>query len=578
MVALHPRLPERYVETLPIIGRNSGSRVDTAILFKDRIVLGRVDEADVTGTVINIDHPLLLSYEARWALRSFVGETLIKIAYDGGELEVIAGGAPIGRIDLLQGPEAIIKRRNGSIEPARLATKLFRGDGISTGAGMTVRATFVDNTTANVGPSSEVEIAQIRKERTSVLDLIKGYIKIQVMEDEDLPVGVDKVKLRVRKIVICERGTDFTAEIIETNGPVSVRATVATGILDLIENRTGNEVTLLEDGESLGESDTHTYTFPSDDGNSAAAASSVALNRVFDSEISPRGDVDYYRFEVKQAGEVTLESFGDLDTIGYLYNATGELIAENDNPEDEDGEYNFCITQSLLPGVYFCAVKGADDETGAYDMTITHSPWTDSDEEAPTIKFDSRVQYSKARSFSLSAMVSDDRAPKSLSYRVKPPGGNFLPWRNVLLGGSGQPRQWTTPLGLTKEGRWEVQMQATDTSGNKSEVGTMVIIADRTKPTARIISPASVRSASYGLKANVADRTQLANVRYRLREPKATKFGAWTTVKLGGNKRSQVWSRPLTLRKTGAWHIELQSVDAAGNASKTADIKVNRSK
>lgn len=106
----------------------------------------------------------------------------------------------------------------------------------------------------------------------------------------------------------------------------------------------------------------------------------------------------------------------------------------------------------------------------------------------------------------------------------------------------------------------------------------MVIIADRTKPTAKIISAASVRSASYRLKANVADRMQLASVRYRLKEPKATKFGAWTTVKLGGNKRSQAWSRPLTLRKIGAWQIELQALDAAGNASKTAAIKMNRTK
>ncbi len=536
-------------------------------------MLGRVNGADVAGTVINVDHPVWLGSEAS-ALGFRVGETLIKIAYDGGELEVIAGGAPIGRIDLLQGPEAVIKRRNGSTEPARLTTKLFRGDAISTGAGTSVRAKFVDKTTADVGPSSEVEIGQIRKERTSILDLIKGYIRIQVMEDLDLPVGVDKVKLRVKKIVICERGEDFTTEIIETNGSFSVRATVAKGILDVIDNRTGNEVTLMHDGEWLGESDTHTYTFPSDEGNSMAAATRVALDRLISSKIFPSFDVDYYRFELKQAGEVTVETFGDLDTIGYLYDSAGELIAENDESIDNDG--NFRITRGLLPGVYFCAVKGAEDEVGDYDLKITREPWDGPDKEAPTMKFEARPQFSKARSFALSASVSDDRVPNSLSYRFKAPGSaKFGPWRDVLLGVSGK---WSTPLGLSKEGRWEVEIQARDAARNKSKTGTIVVIADRTKPTAKIVSAASVRSAGYRLRADLADRAQLASVRYRMKEPKSKQFGGWTTVSLSGNKLKQVWSRPLTLRKTGPWQIELQAVDAAGNASTTSAIKVSRTK
>ena len=76
----------------------------------------------------------------------------------------------------------------------------------------------------------------------------------------------------------------------------------------------------------------------------------------------------------------------------------------------------------------------------------------------------------------------------------------------------------------------------------------------------------------------MADGAQLASVRYRVKEPKATKFGGWVTVKVGGNKLKQVWLRPLTLRKTGSWQIELQALDAAGNASTTAAIKVNRTK
>ena len=80
------------------------------------------------------------------------------------------------------------------------------------------------------------------------------------------------------------------------------------------------------------------------------------------------------------------------------------------------------------------------------------------------------------------------------------------------------------------------------------------------------------------MQVEVADGAQLASVRYRMKEPRATKFSGWVPVNVGGNKLKQVWSRPLTLRKTGYWLVELQALDAAGNASTTAAIKVNRMK
>ena len=201
------------------------------------------------------------------------------------------------------------------------------------------------------------------------------------------------------------------------------------------------------------------------------------------------------------------------------------------------------------------------------------------DKVPPSMTFNPRPQFSKERSFALSALVSDDRALKELSYRIKPPGSvKFLPWRNVLLGGGGQPGKWGTPLGLTKEGRWEVEIQARDTAGNKSKVGTMIVIADQSKPTAKITSAASTNSRNYALRADLADRWELASVRYRLKQAKATRFGAWTTVKLSGNKFKQAWSSSLTLPMTGAWQIELEAIDAASNVSKPDAIKVNRTK
>jgi len=544
LVEVNPKAPRIYAGTY-----SAGlldSSLDTVVFSNDGVVLGRVDAADITGTTIKVNHLIVVTPEDRYKLLSVIGETLIKIAYDGGELEVVSGGVPIGHITLLQGSEASIKLKNGMVRAAKAMGALFNGDTILTGAETSLRATFADETVAHLGPNSEFEIEQIRKEGTSILSLRKGYIRIWAREANP-PAGVDKIKLHAgwRHTFICHRGgASFSANVAEARGSVSVRGVVTDGVVDFIDDRTGNEVEL-EAGESRKE------IFPSDDGDSMAKASVIPLDRLISARIFPSFDVDYFRFELPQGGEVTVESFGTLDTIGELYDSAGKLIAKNDE-RFWRGDGNWGIRKRLTSGIYFCEVRGEQSVVGDYGLKISYAP---PDAVAPTIVVDPLPQFSNARSFTFSATFSDDRELRWVFYRNKPPGRpNFQPlWSWASLGGA-QSSEWSTQLDLTKEGRWEVEIQARDAAENESKTETLVVIADWTEP------------------------TQLASVRYRLKEPKATKFGDWFTVNLRGNKLKQEWSRLLTLRKTGPWHIELQSVDTAGNASKTAVIKVNRAK
>ncbi len=83
--------------------------------------------------------------------------------------------------------------------------------------------------------------------------------------------------------------------------------------------------------------------------------------------INPDGDVDFYRVELAQTGTYSFRVDCTLDSVLTLYNASGTLIAEND--DDEQGNNNrgnrdtsftnadSGITISLNAGVYFVQVR-----------------------------------------------------------------------------------------------------------------------------------------------------------------------------------------------------------------------------
>jgi len=104
-------------------------------------------------------------------------------------------------------------------------------------------------------------------------------------------------------------------------------------------------------------------------GNTRAQATRVVLNTTAAGVLERAGDVDYFRVEVTAAGSLTVETTGTADTFGYIGNAEGRWLSQNDDAGEGD---NFRIVQQVTPGTYYVAVVGGNGRraTGAYSLAV----------------------------------------------------------------------------------------------------------------------------------------------------------------------------------------------------------------
>ena len=81
----------------------------------------------------------------------------------------------------------------------------------------------------------------------------------------------------------------------------------------------------------------------------------------------------WYRFtaSISEADTYTIYTSGSLDTVGYLYDANGTLLASND---DSNGNRNFKITRQLTTGSrYYIKVKAFANNTGNYELRVDYT-------------------------------------------------------------------------------------------------------------------------------------------------------------------------------------------------------------
>ncbi len=97
---------------------------------------------------------------------------------------------------------------------------------------------------------------------------------------------------------------------------------------------------------------------PSDHGDTRAEATSLQPDTEEAGDLDRSGDVDYFRIEVPEAGRLTVETTGPTDTVGYLQDAQGQPLAEDDNTGADD---NFRIVRQVPAGTYYVGVVGAPD-------------------------------------------------------------------------------------------------------------------------------------------------------------------------------------------------------------------------
>ena len=107
-----------------------------------------------------------------------------------------------------------------------------------------------------------------------------------------------------------------------------------------------------------------------DHGNSRSSATPVAAGSSTAGTLTD-GDVDYFAVTVSQAGTLTATTTGSTDTVGYLENASGTRLDQND---DGGSGYNFRVSASVSPGTYYIRVRGFGSSTGSYSLGVSFSP------------------------------------------------------------------------------------------------------------------------------------------------------------------------------------------------------------
>ena len=80
-----------------------------------------------------------------------------------------------------------------------------------------------------------------------------------------------------------------------------------------------------------------------------------------------RGDRDYFRVIVPATGELRVATSGTTDTFGYLGDATGRWLSQND---DNRENLNFRIVRRVSRGTYYVAVVGGEGRTATGEYTL----------------------------------------------------------------------------------------------------------------------------------------------------------------------------------------------------------------
>ncbi len=113
--------------------------------------------------------------------------------------------------------------------------------------------------------------------------------------------------------------------------------------------------------------------------NTMATALDLGFNTWVGGNICCAGDAVWYKFVADAVGahsnggvgSYTITTRGSLDTMGYLYDANGTLIASND---DCNG-LNFGITANLAyKATYYVRVKAYSSNVGSYSVNLSFAP------------------------------------------------------------------------------------------------------------------------------------------------------------------------------------------------------------
>ena len=95
-------------------------------------------------------------------------------------------------------------------------------------------------------------------------------------------------------------------------------------------------------------------------------ATRVSSTSATPGQIGPASDVDYFQVRVPQAGTLTVETTGALDTVGTLWRGSEEITTDDDG----GAGYNFRLVAPVAAGTYVVAVRGYGAATGQYTLAV----------------------------------------------------------------------------------------------------------------------------------------------------------------------------------------------------------------
>lgn len=80
-------------------------------------------------------------------------------------------------------------------------------------------------------------------------------------------------------------------------------------------------------------------------------------------------DIDVFELILTHTSSISLSTEGDTDTVGLLINVIGEIVAENDNADNQNA--NFLLSETVGKGIYYLFVEGVSvEEKSAYTLDV----------------------------------------------------------------------------------------------------------------------------------------------------------------------------------------------------------------
>ncbi|XOV86948.1 MAG: C13 family peptidase [Pseudomonadota bacterium] len=111
-----------------------------------------------------------------------------------------------------------------------------------------------------------------------------------------------------------------------------------------------------------------------DGGSSAGGDAPVLGPSTTGCALDFEGDEDFFRLTLAETSRVSIFTTSDIDTVGRVFNAAGQIILEDDDSGADNG--NFFIEEILAPGDYMVSVRAFGGSTGPYVLNYSASTET----------------------------------------------------------------------------------------------------------------------------------------------------------------------------------------------------------